>query len=220
MDLKNINLLELQSRYMQEDKTTEAICGAINSKLISLSETLELCIIYSRIDELEDKILDELAWQFNVDFYDVSLNINKKRELIKNAIRWHKIKGTPAAVIEVATSVFGRTKLKEWFQYGGQPYYFKLDIDITEQGASSENLRKLDRLINKYKNTRSWLEKITISLANNGSIFYGATTIGGEEIIVYPWAPKNVESKGKVTVAVGHNVCFESVQVYPKKEMI
>lgn len=219
MDLKGIDLLSLQSQYMSGDMTTQALCKSLNPFIQQIASKLDECNIYSRIDELDANALDELSWQFDVAFYDMELSIEKKRTLIKNAIRWHRLKGTPQAIIESATSVFGRTKLKEWFEYGGNPYFFKLQIDITEQGASMENLNKLDTLINKYKNKRSWLEKMEISLANKGNVYFSCSTICGEEIAVYPWSIKEVSSKGDINIGVGSNVDIESISIYPKGEM-
>lgn len=186
MKLENISLIELQPSILKSDLVVQAICEALEPYFKELSNDVKLTYIYGRIDELEEKVIDELAWQFHVDFYDYKLSLEKKRTLVKNSIRWHRIKGTPQAVVEVATSVFGRTKLKEWFEYGGEPYFFSLDIDITEQGASKENLNKLDTLIEAYKNKRSWVDVINISLANKGAMYFASAMTSGEEITVYP----------------------------------
>lgn len=217
MDLTTLNLLDLQSSYMQNDPVTIALCKVLNPYYEKLSEDLKLCFIYSRIDELDDFVLDELAWQFSADWYETTLDINKKRSLIKNALKYHKKKGTPQALIDVITTIFGRTKLEEWFEYGGNPYFFRLKIDITEQGASKENLTRLDELINKYKNTRSWIDVINIYLTCKGNITYAATTILGEEITVYPWSPKSISSKGEMVIAIGNDIGLENITLYPKK---
>lgn len=218
MDLSNLNLLDLQSSYMQNDSVTKAMCEVLNPYYKKLNDNLKLCFIYSRIDELDDAMLDELAWQFSVDWYEATLNIEKKRALIKNAFKLHRIKGTPEALLNVVTTIFGRTLLKEWWEYGGKPYFFKLDIDITEQGASKENLEKLDDLIQKYKNVRSWVDVINIFLACTGKLTYAVTTNSGEEITVYPWSPQNISSKGMLAINASVNSGIETVSIYPKKE--
>ncbi|MBA8967728.1 phage tail protein I [Clostridium butyricum] len=182
-DLNKIDLLSLQTSYMQKDNFVQALCKALNPVFQKLSDSTRLVFIYGRIDELEEEAIDSLAWQFHVDFYDYTLSLDQKRELVKKSIYLHMIKGTPKAVEEACATVFGKTKLKEWFEYGGKPYFFGLDVDITEVGASPEELKKLDILIDVYKNKRSWIDYINLFIASKGDIYIGASTLISEENI-------------------------------------
>ena len=217
MELSNIDLLSLQTAYMQQDPFVKALCKALEPYFKILDEDIILTYIYGRIDELDEDVIDSLAWQFYVDFYDYTLSLEKKRELVKSSLRLHRIKGTPQAVIEASTTVFGRTKLREWFEYDSNPFYFSLDVDVTETGASPEELKKLETLINAYKNKRSWLEILNIFLTTRGTISVGAITITGEEIAVYPWAPKDISSKISYTVPIAQISSNETIITYPKE---
>lgn len=179
MNLKDVNLLDLQTSYLQRDPTVQAICKALNPYFKELSEDIKYVLIYSRIDELDENVIDELAWQFHVDFYDSSLSLKKKRILVKNSIWWHKIKGTPQAVVDVVKSIFGNTKLIEWFEYKGKPFYFSLDIDIVDEILTKENLKQIYELIDKYKNTRSWLEILRLQLhaKSKANLYLGSTLV-------------------------------------------
>ncbi|WP_058953153.1 phage tail protein I [Clostridium tyrobutyricum] len=218
MDLNNIDLFALQTTYMKKDSTTKALCKALNPYFIKLSQDVKLALIYSRIDELDVQAVDELAWQMHVDFYDYTLSIESKRRLVKSSLEWHKIKGTPEAVEKASSSVFGNSKLEEWFEYEGEPFFFRMDVDITEQGASPENLKKLDILINEYKNKRSWLEIIRIFLTAKGTMYFASTISSGEEITVYPWLSTETVSKGKLNIATA-NRFVEETTIYPKREV-
>ncbi|WP_160688306.1 phage tail protein I [Clostridium sp. C2-6-12] len=220
MDLSNFNLLELQTAYLQQDPMIQALCEALTPHLEEINKLVEEVFIYGRIDELSEELIDELAWQFHVDFYDYTLPLDKKRALIKLSPKLHKIKGTPQAVSDAVSAIFGRTVLKEWFEYGGKPYFFGLDIDVTETGASKESIEKLDALINAYKNKRSWIEYINIFLTTKAKTIYNTVLLAGEKITVYPYTPKDIESKGKVNIAIGQNVGIENVTLYPLKEPV
>lgn len=217
MDIGNFGLLELQTSYLQQDPTIQALCAAFTPYLKDINNSIKLANLYERIGELDENVIDELAWQFHVDFYDYKLPIEKKRTLIKMSPKLHKIKGTPQAIIDAATTIFGRTKLKEWFEYGGEPYYFKLDIDVTETGASPDQLKKLDSLINAYKNERSWLEVLNIFLSTIGNLNVGIISIDSEEIAVYPWSPKNINSIINYTVPIAQSAGNETIITYPKE---
>ncbi len=179
MDLKNIDLLKLQTTQMQQDPTTIALCRTLNTQIKELGEEVIACLIYSRINYLSSNILDELAWQMDVDWYDSNANIDVKRTLIKNAIRLHRIKGTPQAVEDVVTAIFGNTILQEWFNYGGKPYFFCVNIDVVKEILTKENLKKVFDLINAYKNIRSWLEMLNLTLhaQSTGNAYLGSTLI-------------------------------------------
>lgn len=186
MELNNIDLLSLQTSYMQQDPFVKALCKALEPYIKILDKYTILTYIYGRIDELGEEVVDSLAWQFHVDFYDYTLPIETRRELVKNSIRWHKIKGTPQAVVEVITSIFGDTQIKEWFEYDGDPYFFTVDIDIVKEVLTKENLERVFKLINEYKNKRSWLEILILHLHANskGYAYVGSTLISTVKYIL------------------------------------
>lgn len=216
MNLENIDLLSLQTMAMQQDPTTIAMCSSLNPKFQELSPEVKCVLIYSRIDDLNDAELDELAYQMHVDFYSTSLELDIKRNLIKNSLRWHRIKGTPAAVEEVAKFVFGRSWIEEWFNYSGNPYMFKVNVEATNRGASEADYVLLEQLVNSYKNKRSWLEIINIFLTTKGSIYFGGCINCGEDITVYPWSPIETISTGKINLG-SSNRSVETTTIYPKE---
>lgn len=217
MNLNNIDLLSLQPSYLQQDKFVQALCKALNSYFQKLSDSTKLVYVYGRIDELEEEIIDSLAWQFHVDFYDYTLSLEQKRALVKKSKMLHRIKGTPKAVEEACTTVFGKTKLKEWFEYGGKPYFFGLDVDITEVGASPEELKKLDILIDVYKNKRSWIDYINLFIASKGNIYIGASTLISEEISVLPWNITEINAKFDIEINA-RSISSEIIEIYPREE--
>ncbi|WP_252225411.1 MULTISPECIES: phage tail protein I [unclassified Clostridium] len=217
MNLSEIDLLSLHPSYLQKDKFVQALCKALNPYFKKLSDNVKLVYIYGRIDELDEEAIDSLAWQFHVDYYDYTLSLKQKRELVKKSKWLHRIKGTPKAVEEACTTVFGKTKLKEWFEYDGNPYYFGLDVDITECGASPQELKKLDILIDAYKNKRSWVDFINLFIASKGNIYVGAATVMAEEISILPWNISEINAKFNIEVSA-FNISSEFIEIYPKEE--
>ena len=51
MDLNDIDLLILQTSYMQKDNFVQALCKALNPYFQQLSDNVRLVYIYGRIDE-------------------------------------------------------------------------------------------------------------------------------------------------------------------------
>lgn len=218
IDIYNVSILDLLPPNLQQDSDMIAASKALDSDFSLVVNDVKQCILMPRIDEIEDNnLLDLLAWQMHVDFYDTTLPVKVKQELIKNSNHLHKTKGTAGAVEKASKIVFGRSWIEEWFEYSGQPYMFKMNVEATNRGASPEDLVLLDQLINAYKNKRSWLEIVNIFLTANGTVYLGSCMTSGEEITVYPWSPKEIQSVGNIDLAIGANADSESITVYPKE---
>lgn len=160
LELKDDSLPQILPSSIASDKTVQDIAKAISAKLQLINRQTELILLLPRLDELSEALIDELAWQYHVDFYDYQADIEKKRALVRNAIAWHRYKGTPAAVEEVCTAVFRTARVFEWFQYDGEPYHFQ--VRLIEEGVPDEKvIDNLERAIQVTKNTRSWLDGLS-----------------------------------------------------------
>lgn len=162
-DLQSVSLLDILPPNLLEDKKINAAARALDDELQKITAATRKALLLPRLDELSEEVIDLLAWQWHVDFYEpIGMDIETKRRLIKNSIAWHRIKGTPAAVEQVVSAVFDTSHVQEWFEYGGKPYHFKV---ITEDVTTDPNvLARMRRAINAAKNTRSWLETIEFIL--------------------------------------------------------
>jgi len=128
-------------------------------------------LIYSRIDELPEEVLDLLAWQFHIEGYELASTTEEKRSFIKRAIELHRHKGTKWAIKNVLQALNIHGVVKEWFEYGGEPYKFKVELGITNKEITTQLRDKLIQLINEYKNTRSWLDEISLAYLTRGRAF-------------------------------------------------
>ncbi len=91
--------------------------------------------IYPRIDELPEDLLDILAYDFKADWYDFEYPITAKRALIKGKILAHKRQGTVYATRSVLDSLYPKSAMEEWFTYGGEPGYFRLNVNVTDSAT-------------------------------------------------------------------------------------
>lgn len=187
VDLKNVNLLTLQSHYMQGDITTQALCAALNPAVRELGEQIDLVILYPRIDMLCGNVLDELAWGLHVDAYNALADDAEKQHIIRNSYLIHKFKGTVFSVRKMVESVFGDAGvIEEWFQYSGEPYHFRVDVYCQSRGVTvSDQIRAL-QLVEAGKNLRSVLDGIRLILSQGVNNTVAAAGTWGALIEVYP----------------------------------
>ncbi|MBH0333673.1 hypothetical protein ABH14_28760 [Brevibacillus brevis] len=183
IDIYNISLLDILPDSLKNDKDMVAMAKAFTPELQSLSREAKLCMILRNIDHLPSELVDHLAWELHVDFYDPELPLEVRRLLVKNSIPWHRTKGTPAAVEELITTVFGDGGVEEWFEYGGQPYYFNVITNNRE--VTTEQALMFTRALNSVKNTRSWLEKIEISQVENLNLYFAGIIHTGDKITLW-----------------------------------
>lgn len=209
------DLLKLLPHSLRQDPVLEAIAEAAEIQLKQAYQEAEIISNLVNIDTMPGELLDLLAFEKHVDFYQANLPIDQKRNLVKSSISLHRKKGTPAAIQLVFNKLALDSKLKEWFQYGGEPYYFKIEVNIKDKSVSEETLSSLITMINEYKNIRSHLETIDVFFTTNCKTHVGACSIFGEEISVFPWQITNIDTKGTYRIGSGQQF-FDTTTIFPK----
>lgn len=138
--------------------TLQEIAKVIDEALHKLDRNVFRILIYPELEGLPGDIVDFLAVQLHVDFYDYALPLAKRRTLVKNSIRWHMKKGTKAVVEDVIRAIFNSGIVEEWFEYGGRPYYFRCSLLNPDTPLTEDQIQQCLRAIDTVKNVRSWLD--------------------------------------------------------------
>ena len=126
---------------LKNDPDMMALAQTISAQLQTTAAEIRKNIIYARIDELDEATLDVLAYDLHVDWYDYSYPIEVKRRTIRDSIQVHRRLGTKYAVEKALGAVYPGTKVEEWFEYGGDPYKFRVVIGATEAGITADRHR-------------------------------------------------------------------------------
>ena len=168
--LEVISLNDIIPRSIAEDANVKAICRAIDPQLQEVSQSIREAFIVSRIHELPENVIDLLAWQWHVDFYEPDLPLETKRELVLESIRWHRKKGTKFAIISALEKLGFVPTIKEWYEpelqtephtFSVRGYYKDDQIDVDFLGDQTHEI--LERIIEATKPARSRLIKLTIA---------------------------------------------------------
>ncbi len=168
---------DLLPSNVSDDENINALAEAISSEIQVISNSIDKILFYPRISELDENIIDLLAEQFQVSFYDVlGLDLDRKRELVKNAIVWNKRKGTKGVMQDMLGVLYNSdVKVQEWFEFDGEPYTFRLFMDNIR--LADGDIETIMYIINELKNVRSHLESITVELTLYGDLFIGHTAV-------------------------------------------
>ena len=160
MSIFNPNMAKLLPKFMKADETDVALSHAMDVLLAKPANKSKILRKWDQIDNMNDAQLDEMAWEFNIDWWDSSFSLETKRSVIRTCYRVHEKRGTKWAVEELITSAFGMGKVTEWFEYGGQPYWFKIQTSAT---LTKDGMLYFLNMIDKVKNARSHVEMIEVT---------------------------------------------------------
>lgn len=58
------------------------------------------------MDDLDEDILDYFTVEMRSMYYEQNLEIERKREIVKNTLKWYTYAGVPATVAEMVGVVF------------------------------------------------------------------------------------------------------------------
>ena len=168
--IKELSLLDIAAKSTLSDKNTKWIYESIDYAL--RNEYLKVFDkFYASLDKLDSKELDYLLWEYHADYVDIDLNNTEKVNLVKQSIQSHFHKGTVGSVKKLVDVIFGNGDIKEWFEYSGRPGYFRV---ITSGDLSSPTqYNNIIKMINEYKNERSWLEGLNLIRNTNTLVFVG-----------------------------------------------
>lgn len=158
--LSDAELISVLPPYLKEDSDIQAMSFAFKKAMEMMLKFAEVSALYGNIDTLPDEIVDLLALELQSQYYDESMNIDIKRDIVKNSIAWYAKGGTVSAVDEMVQTIFGAGEVVEWYKYGGEPGTFYIN---TSTELSPDIVKKFNEIINKVKNIRSHLTNVKIN---------------------------------------------------------
>ena len=212
----NADYSECLPEALKKDPKMVALANATAAALLDTSGIMNSVLIYSRFDELPEELVDILAYDLHVDWYDYSYPIEVKRRTIRDSIQVHRRLGTKYAVEKALGAVYPGTKVEEWFEYGGDPYKFRVVIGATEAGITADRQAAVLDRVRFYKNLRSHLEAISYQIEKRTAVKVAAVHAIGQRVEVYPYLARNMESHGGFYCG-GYTQYGRKLAVFPNK---
>ena len=159
------------------------------SRPVSMLAPLErLAGLTNGLASLPEPVLDLLAWQLHVEGYDEAVNLQAKREMIWASVILHRKRGTPWAVKHgLETTLQVPAKISEWFEYGGEPYFFRVELDVSGVPIDARAVENAIKVIFAHKNVRSWLEYLRTKSVRKLPVFIGAGEVNFTKLQAFTW---------------------------------
>ena len=150
-----------------------AVAAAIQRMNAKYSTVFTGLLLWGDLANAPDNTLDALAAEVDAPFYETELTPERKREIIYAAFARNSRIGTVQSITELLTAAFGDGKLEEWYDYGGEPYHFRIDI-ITEypKSITQKGFELLINNISKLKPIRAKLDGTTFTRTTRSEPVY------------------------------------------------
>lgn len=193
-----------------DKENVQEVAKVVDDTLLSFDKTIAEVLIYPAIDMLGSELINTLAIQMHCDFNDDTLPLAVRRNLVKNSIAWHRIKGTPAAVEQMIQTVYQTGVVEEWFDYGGEPFFFK--VNLGDSQITTQKIKNLIKMINASKNVRSWLEVLRFSKSIDITRYLGCFADVHKKYEIIPGIVQGGDISSSIFIG-GHNEIHHSADV-------
>lgn len=132
---------------------------AIDRQMANLMAFMEHVGVWSALDKVDSRYYDYIAASIRAPYYSSADPDDKKLAVIKSAFKIYMTAGTRYAVETLVQAVFDNAKFVPWYEYGGNPYCFKIIADTDFDDKTMEYFLKILR---RVKSTRSHLDTVEV----------------------------------------------------------
>lgn len=158
-------------------------------------------------------LLPWLAFAYAVDEWDNTWSTDVKREVIAQSLEVKRTKGTPAGVQRALAALGLPAEVQEWFQQipEGEPYTFRVLIEAEQIGFTAKQLAQIRRVIERYKNKRSHLAGVDISIRSTAGPTMASLALAGAELTVADGTPQYSDGQSALDLLIDAAVAGEEL---------
>lgn len=209
INLKDVTALDILPDFLCEDDKIKAASYAMNQTAEMILNWIDRTSVYALVDELPEEIVDLLALEFRAQYYDTAANVEEKRGAVKRALLWYRKAGTKSAVQELCQFVFGESTVSEWFDYGGRPYTFKIEILEENRLIDTLGINNFIKAVKNVKNTRSLLEALIFHRKADVIVHAGTATTSCTRQVIVDFFTEEMNREIKSEAAGQANAAFK-----------
>ena len=179
------NLLRTLPGALAGDQAMRDIANTVAQSIEALSAKADRARLYTAIDSMEEVLLDILAVDFKVDWWNADYSLEEKRKTLKNSWYVHRHLGTPSAVERAISAIYEGSTVQEWPDYNGCPFHFRLLIPVDQTSLDPSKHETVLGLVEFYKNLRSVLDEVEYYGSSGTAMYYVAAASAGASCVAY-----------------------------------
>lgn len=159
------NLVAALPPALQKDPSAVALAESMADQLARRPAEIDRLRIYPQTDRLDEPVLDTLAYDFKVDWWDGDYSLDEKRRTMQGNWKVHKLLGTRAAVETGLRAIYPQSWAEPWFAYeDGKPYHFRLHIDLSNEMLAEGKPASVLERVRYYQSLRDHLDEIRYTI--------------------------------------------------------
>lgn len=164
--LTDARLTDALPKTLAEQPWVQALAEAsrkMRRRVIAYADRTRL---FCDIDEASEEALDALAVELQTPLYKNDYPLTVKRQIVKNSMLYYIRSGTRGAVEELLADIYQGAEVEEWFEYGGEPNYFRVAIDISRTTVPVAEMApaELESWLYSVKRASSALESLSFMI--------------------------------------------------------
>lgn len=168
--LKDARIVDALPRIIANQAWVQAMSGALGEIHQQTLRFADNSQIYTKLDTASEKVLDALAVNWKIDWYDTGYSIEQKRRIVKSALVVRRTMGTVGAVKSQADAIYPGSTLEEWFEWGGEPGLFRISVDVTttdkNQWVQVLSLDEIERRLATAKRYTAHLDSVSYQVTH------------------------------------------------------
>ena len=151
INLRDARITDGLPRIVAEQPWAQVLSAVYGELQDRMFEYLDTGMTFSEVDTCDEGVLDQMAVYLKIEWYDSTADVETKRRIVRTAIEIQRYAGTVKAVREQASAVYPDSEVEEWFDYGGTPGFWRLNVNITEAAAQYHTIREMEDLLGYTK---------------------------------------------------------------------
>ena len=161
--LTDARLTDALPKTLAEQPWVQALAEASRKMRCRVMAYADRTRLFCDIDEASEEALDALAVELQTPLYKNDYPLTVKRQIVKNSMLYYIRSGTRGAVEELLADIYQGAEVEEWFEYGGEPNYFRVAIDISRTTVPVAEMApaELESWLYSVKRASSALESLS-----------------------------------------------------------
>lgn len=161
--LTDARLTDALPKTLAEQPWVQALAEASRKMRRRVMAYADRTRLFCDIDEASEEALDALAVELQTPLYKNDYPLTVKRQIVKNSMLYYVRSGTRGAVEELLADIYQGAEVEEWFEYGGEPNYFRVAIDISRTTVPVAEMTpaELESWLYSVKRASSALESLS-----------------------------------------------------------
>lgn len=182
------SFLEFVPDSIRNDPEIIALSQAIEPEMHFVATAINEAIALPRIAELDDPILDEIAWGFRLNELTLwtDATTEGKRRLLAQIMIIMKRSGTVFAVKRIFDLLQLTGRIVEWFEEAAPAYTYRIIIDASEIGITLHVLQQIPELTYRFAPASRLMSQLAVEGNVSGQLL-PYPVVGMGQIITIPF---------------------------------